>query len=206
VRQDLGDSAELPRIHPPTFLHPDWKSDSAQNKRARTDRLSRHPGHHRAGHRSSAAGHFGRKVRRSVRANRGDIDPRILPAQRTREHHRILMLEVIGEIVQPGYPVALLAERDAFPRDCRQFSISMSGAREIAIPIGSHRCTWTGSDALSAGSFIVSGIGTCGQQKRQEHKQPKACISNSNHPLPPMCKMRFHADEVCIIKGSSACL
>jgi hypothetical protein len=41
---------------------------------------------------------------------RGYIDPRALSAQHAGEHNRILMFEVIGEIVQSGYPVALLAE------------------------------------------------------------------------------------------------
>jgi hypothetical protein len=67
--------AEVPRITCP-ILHSDWKSGSAKNKRARTDRLPRHTGHHGAGHRNSAAGHFSSEVRRSIRANRGYIDPR----------------------------------------------------------------------------------------------------------------------------------
>src|SRR3954467_10157628 len=65
----------------------------------------------------------------------------------------------------------------------------------------SHRRPSSGNDALFGGSFIVSGIVTSGQQKRQEHNQPKVCISSSNHPLPPMPKACFHANEVRIIKN-----
>jgi hypothetical protein len=63
--------------------------------------------------------------------------------------------------------------------------------RPIQPPVVVKTASNFGNDALSAGSFIVSGIGTCGQQKRQEHNQPKACISSSNHSLPSNVQKMF---------------
>src|SRR3569832_2148636 len=85
-------------------------SDGSQGESAGTYRPLRHTGHHRSGHHGGGAAHIGGEVWRAISAKRCHGGPCALPAHRSGNHDRILMLEMVREGVEGAQSVSLLAE------------------------------------------------------------------------------------------------